>query len=278
MRVIELKKTTHPFKVGDECPLTEPNIKEDVLLAEDGEAVGFFMRSMPKKAAELASIANRELLSDRVPKLVMHRGTREQAIAKGRPWIAQYSTILGAIPPKPHMKRPYPSMSSTHSAPSARNFVKAMMLLAAEAESIIQDIMPEQYERQSEIFKRVPDEWKFGRLFTSSISNFNISAPYHVDTANIHEAVNVIITKRNGAEGGNLNVPGYGATFDQCDGSILVYPAWRDMHGVTPIKQRREDGYRNSLVFYPLKAFLTKKNESERRCPTTPRPAGGWPT
>lgn len=39
------------------------------------------------------------------------------------------------------------------------------------------------------------------------------------------------------------------------DYSILVYPAWRNVHGVTPIIPTHEGGYRNSLVFYPLKAF-----------------------
>ena len=55
--------------------------------------------------------------------------------------------------------------------------------------------------------------------------------------------------------GGCLNVPDYNATFEQADNSMLVYPAWRNVHGVTPIKPIAEGGYRNSLIFYPLKAF-----------------------
>jgi hypothetical protein len=42
---------------------------------------------------------------------------------------------------------------------------------------------------------------------------------------------------------------------DSSDNSMLVYPAWRNVHGVTPIVPTHEGGYRNSLVFYPLKAF-----------------------
>ena len=96
-------------------------------------------------------------------------------------------------------------------------------------------------------------------LFTSSISNYNISAPYHRDTGNIVGAVNVIICKRLNSKGGDLNVPDYDATFGQADNSILVYPAWKNVHGVTPIIPTHEDGYRNSLVFYPLKAFVGLK-------------------
>ena len=97
--------------------------------------------------------------------------------------------------------------------------------------------------------------WRFSDLYTSSISNYNISAPFHRDTGNIEGAVNVIITKRHNSKGGSLNVPDYNATFEQADNSMLVYPAWKNIHGVTPIKPMQENGYRNSLIFYPLKAF-----------------------
>jgi hypothetical protein len=92
-------------------------------------------------------------------------------------------------------------------------------------------------------------------MFTSSISNYNIPAPFHRDNANIQGCVNVIIAKKNNATGGNTTVPDYGATMDSCDNSMLVYPAWRNVHGVTPIVLTAEGGYRNSLVFYPLKSF-----------------------
>ena len=92
-------------------------------------------------------------------------------------------------------------------------------------------------------------------MFTSSISNYNISAPFHRDNGNIQGCVNVIIAKKKDATGGNTTVPDYGATVDSCDNSMLVYPAWRNVHGVTPIVPNKKDGYRNSLVFYPLKAF-----------------------
>ena len=92
-------------------------------------------------------------------------------------------------------------------------------------------------------------------MFTSSISNYNISAPFHRDAGNLVGCVNVIIAKKENATGGNTTVPDYGATVDSCDNSMLVYPAWRNVHGVTPIVANEKDGYRNSLVFYPLKAF-----------------------
>ena len=126
---------------------------------------------------------------------------------------------------------------------------------SVEAEKIIKQLTPEIYKTQLELFKDVDKKWRFGNMFTSSISNFNIAAAYHRDTGNIVGAVNVILTKRNNSSGGSLNVPDYNVTFEQADNSMLVYPAWKNIHGVTPIIKTAEDGYRNSLIFYPLKAF-----------------------
>ena len=156
-------------------------------------------------------------------------------------------------------RRHYENRSSVHSVKSAQTFIKAMLLLAKESEQLIKEIIPEQYEKQVELFKQVPDQWKFANLFTSSISNYNISAPFHRDTGNIVGAVNVIICKKHNAKGGDLHVPDYNATIGQQDNSILVYPAWRNVHGVTPIIPTHEGGYRNSLIFYPLKAFVNIK-------------------
>ncbi len=77
----------------------------------------------------------------------------------------------------------------------------------------------------------------------------------HRDNLNVKGTVNAIICKRRNATGGYLHVPDYGATFGQPDGSLLVYPAWRNMHGVTPIRETHKGGYRNSLIWYALDAF-----------------------
>ena len=233
-------------KIGDDCPFYEPNITEDCILCVDGVPVGFYLKKLPEKLSKLADIANAELKSDRVPKSIMKRQTG----------VKQYSCIIGSIPPKATMRRHLPNQSSVHASPKAQTFIKAMWKLAVESEKLIKELTPNIYEQQVELFKQVPEQWRLGNLFTSSISNYNIPAPFHRDNGNIIGAVNVIITKRKNAKGGCLHVPDYNATFDQADNSILVYPAWRNVHGVTPILPTHETGYRNSLVFYPLAAFL----------------------
>jgi hypothetical protein len=267
MKRIDLIPIEHSRKIGEQCEYIQPNVTEDCIFYADGEPVGFYLTKMPDKMCKLADLANIELRSNNVPKTTMSRATVATKEAydlmktdkTGKQRVDQYSTILGGIPPKAQFKRPYPNLSSVHGVQSAQTFIKAMLLLAKESEQLIKEILPKQYEQQIELFKDVPEKWRFGNLFTSSISNFNISAPFHRDTGNIVGTVNVIICKRKDSKGGDLHVPDYGATIGQCDNSILVYPAWRNVHGVTPIIPTREGGYRNSLIFYPLKAFLNTK-------------------
>ena len=253
MKRVDLIQLEHNIKIGDKCGAIPPNITEDTIFYEDGKPVGFFIENISGKLKDYIEIANKELRSKNVPKSTMKRSS---GLHSDKGEVLQYSTILGGVPPKPHMRRPYPSISSVHNEPKAKTFIKAMLLACLEAEKVIKEIMPEQYEFQKKcIEENVPKEFRFGNLFTSSISNYNISAPFHRDAGNLVGCVNVIITKKYKAKGGDLHVPDYGATMDSSNNSMLVYPAWKNVHGVTPIETFDENGYRNSLVFYPLKAF-----------------------
>lgn len=253
MKRVDLIKVEHNVKIGDKCEYIEPNIIEDSIFYADGEPIGFYLTKMPEKMCKLADLANKELRTKNVPKSEMKRSS---GFINKNNNVLQYSAILGSIPPKPHMQRPYASISSVHSFKTAQTFIKAMLLLAKEAEQLIKEFLPTQYEKQIVLFEEVAEKWRFANLFTSSISNYNISAPFHRDNGNIVGAVNVIICKKFNSKGGDLHIPDYGATIGQQDNSILVYPAWRNVHGVTPILPTLEGGYRNSLVFYPLKAFV----------------------
>ncbi len=264
MKRIDLTPVEHNRKIGEVCEYIEPNVTEDCIFYVDGEPIGFYLVKMPEKMCRLADLANTELRSKNVPKTEMRRGKNDGIDEKTGKYkykdeIQQYSTILGSVPPKPHMRRNYATISRVHGVKTAQKFIKAMLLLALESEELIKEILPKQYQQQKELFEQVPKEWRFGNLFTSSISNYNISAAFHRDAGNIIGAVNVIICKQKNAKGGDLHIPDYNATIGQVDNSILVYPAWRNMHGVTPIIPTHDGGYRNSLVFYPLKAFIGNK-------------------
>lgn len=262
MKRIDLIPIEHNRKLGDALEYIQPNIVEDCIFYADGKPIGFYMERMPEKMCKLADLANAEFLSKRVPKMKMNRTsamkTQLRTEWKGNDNTAkviQFSTILGSIPPRNFGRRPYCSKSSVHSVESAETFVKSMLLLATESEQLIKQILPDQYDEQLQLISEIDKKWRFANLFTSSISNFNISAPFHKDTGNLHGAVNVIICKKYNSKGGDLHIPDYDATIGQKDNSILVYPAWRNVHGVTPILPTFAGGYRNSLIFYALKAF-----------------------
>lgn len=262
MKTVNLIKVDHNVKIGDVCGAIEPNITEDTLFMDGDEVIGFYLKEISGKLKEFIEIANAELLTDRVPKSLMNRGPvgskaaqREREKA-GIKMVSQFSTTIGSCAPRPHMRMPYPRISAVHEVKSAQIFIKAMLLACREAEEVIKQIAPSIYKQQLALIeKNVPPKFRFGKLFTSSISNFNISAPFHRDAGNLEGCVNVIIAKKRNAKGGNTTVPDYGATVDSRDNSMLVYPAWRNVHGVTPIEPTQEGGYRNSIVFYPLKAF-----------------------
>ena len=255
MKRIDLIQQQHNVQIGDVCGHINPNIIEDSIFYFNNEPIGFYIKDIYKhseKLGKLADLANAELRSKNVPKSEMGRTSGQH----GKGSVQQYSTIIGSVPPRPHNRRPYPSISSVHNVKTAQTFIKAMLLLCKESEQLIKKITPNIYERQKQIIEtNIPKNWRFSELFTSSISNYNISAPFHRDNGNLEHCVNVIIAKKQNATGGNTTVPDYGATIDSCDNSMLVYPAWRNVHGVTPIVPTHDGGYRNSLVFYPLKAF-----------------------
>jgi hypothetical protein len=253
MKTVELLQLEHSVKIGDKCGEIEPNILEDTIFTINGEPIGFYLKSVTGRLLKAVEVANAELRSTRVPKSEMRRSS---GLTNKEAEVRQFSTIIGSVPPKPHMRRNYPTISSVHQVKTAQTFIKAMLVACKESEEVIREITPNIYEQQEAIInEKVPPQWRFGRLFTSSISNYNIAAPFHRDAANLEGCVNVIIAKRSHAKGGNTTIPDYGATVDSADNSMLVYPAWRNVHGVTPIVPLREDGYRNTLVFYPLKSF-----------------------
>ena len=242
---LELKQVDHDVSIGTSCGNIKPNVTEDTLLFLDGKIIGFYLSNVADYSPRLKSlldIANNEFLGSNVPKLNMTRSNGVQ----------QRSTILGFVPAKPNYKRPYHSVSSVHQVESARNYIKAIILASNESMNVIKEISPDIYQRQKQLLSDIPKQYKVGDFFTSSIANYNIAANFHRDTGNVKDSINVILTKRRLSVGGCLSVPDYNLTFACHDSSMIVYPAWKNVHGVTPIVPKAKGGYRNSLIFYPL--------------------------
>mgnify|MGYP003648273079 FL=1 len=135
MKTIKLQQVEHNTKIGKDCPYYEPNVKDDCLLEVDGQIIGFYIKDVKKYSKRLnllLAVADKEFRSDNVPKSTM---TRSQALMtsykktgdyKSEDSVQQYSTILGSVAPRPHMRRPYPNISSVHRDKKAQTFIKAM--------------------------------------------------------------------------------------------------------------------------------------------------------
>lgn len=265
MKRIDLIKVNHNVKVTEICPYIEPNITEDCIFYENGEPIGFYLTKMPNEMCKLAELANFEFMSNRVKKQgrANKHGNKliNGVLSKIKHDLSaqtKSSTIIGRVPPQPQFGRPYYKMSNTHEEKSAKTFIKSMILLLKHSEQLIKEILPKQYNLQCNLYEN--ENYKLSNMYTSSISNNNISAPFHIDSKNEINTVNIIICKKLNSKGGDLHIPDYGATIGQQDNSILVYPAWKNVHGVTPIIKTFENGYRNSLVFYPLKSIYNSKS------------------
>lgn len=262
MQQVVLNKTNET-KTGAQCPIKEPTITEDSLFVDsDGNHIGFYMRNMTPLMSKIAAIANYELIAKKVSIMELARSdvakfqrlgyTSKEAKALG---TMQRSVIIGSVPEKPNMAKQYKSTSSVHREKKSSIFIKSMIKLGELSGDLIKQVSPQLYAQHMQAMEEVDEQWKLTSLHTSSISNLSASLKLHKDRANLKGTLNVIIIKRFRADGGHLYLPEYDQTIEQCDDSIIVYPAWRDIHAVTPIHLTSASGYRNSLVFYTLNAF-----------------------
>ena len=201
---LTLQPVQSSLKIGDKCPDLPPNITHSCILTDiDGSHVGLFLKELPKDLVNLITIADQELRSKRVPKSTMGRAAPGQ-----KDYVKQFSTILGSCPPRPHLGLAYPRRSLVHQEKSAATFVKAMLKAGPLAMGLVNHYIPSVYNHHvSAVNKRLPDKWRFAKLFSSTISNCNIAAPIHQDNANIKGGINIILTKRQNSTGGNLHVP-----------------------------------------------------------------------
>ena len=149
MKRIDLIEVQHSRKIGGICEYIEPNITEDCVFYAEGEPIGFYLTKMPEKMCKLADLANAEFNSNNVNKTSMDRKPTDgfdevKGIWKYKNVVKQMSAILGSVPPKPHMRRLYASVSKVHEEKKSQTFIKAMLLLAKESELLIKEILPKQ--------------------------------------------------------------------------------------------------------------------------------------
>jgi hypothetical protein len=93
-----------------------------------------------------------------------------------------------------------------------------------------------------------------GTTWTSGVVNQNSQLPYHRDGFNFPtwSAMPVI---RRGVDGGHLHLPEYDLTVACRDGWAVFFCGQQLLHGVTPMRLTKPDGYRFSVVYYALRGM-----------------------
>lgn len=125
--------------------------------------------------------------------------------------------------------------------------------LATVVEDAYAKLNPTLYAQHTAIIDRVLPDWRLhDGVFTSGIINRNNKLPYHFDRGNFAGCWSNMLVFKNGCAGGDLTCPELGIGFRLRDHSMLMFDGQAILHGVTPFRITRRDGYRYSVVFYSL--------------------------
>lgn len=113
--------------------------------------------------------------------------------------------------------------------------------------------LPEIASEQLDQLSSVLPEWKMpGGMWTSGVVNKTSNLAYHYDRNNF-DAWSAMPVVRRHTRGGHLHIPRMDAVLKLNDGDVLFFNGQEWVHGVTPITLLRDDAYRYSCVFYPVK-------------------------
>lgn len=117
-------------------------------------------------------------------------------------------------------------------------------------------VLPEVDAAAREVIDHVLPDWRLSEAepWTSGVVNKTSTLPYHRDGNNfpVWSAMPVV---RRAVDGGHLHIPEYDVTLACRDGWALFFPGYQLVHGVTPIRVTRPDGYRISVVYYALRGM-----------------------
>lgn len=169
-------------------------------------------------------------------------GNRNTSVTFGyrprKPMMSQEGCVLTAF------NRDYPSVAAFlahYSEVLAGQVAATFPEVEVAAKAAVESVLP---------------DWRLSAssAWTSGVINKESSLPYHRDGNNF-EAWSVMPVLRRGVEGGHLHIPEYGITVPCRDGYAVAFFGKRLVHGVTPMRKTRADGYRISVVYYALQGL-----------------------
>lgn len=126
---------------------------------------------------------------------------------------------------------------------------------ATRLRDVLDAVAPGVVEQAAKTMTEVDGDWKLGESeWTSGVINQSSRLPYHRDAMNFPVWSAMPVVRRHMA-GGHLSVPEYDLVLPCRDGWGVFFPGYELVHGVTPMRPTRPDGYRFSLVYYALRGM-----------------------
>lgn len=138
-----------------------------------------------------------------------------------------------------------------------RDFPREHEIITKYAEKIehfYKENNPQGWEKHRKMTdEKIKGQYKIkGSLFTSGIINKNNQLNYHFDAGNFKDVYSCMLVFKKDVEGGFLALPEYGVGVELKNNSLFMFDGQSILHGVTPIKYQRQDGFRFSVVYYSL--------------------------
>lgn len=146
-------------------------------------------------------------------------------------------------------------------APAAHSTIAG---LAEVVEREYREHNAEAYAEHAATVAKVLPEWRLsGGVFTSGIVNYNNKLPYHFDGGNFPECWSNMLVFKASCQGGDLVCPELGLCFRLRDHSLFMFDGQAILHGVSPFRFVRPEGYRYSVVFYSLQQMWRCDTKAE---------------
>tara|TARA_R110002153_G_C13223797_1_gene489090 strand:+ start:313 stop:1140 length:828 start_codon:yes stop_codon:yes gene_type:complete len=211
-------------------------INEDCVFIKNGKPAGIYIKIDNEKL----KLIRKASLTTKLSKSSRTRG------------IPTQSSIFGSLPRI--ARRNDFCRYSAHTKNEIKN-TNIMFNFMADLIDIYKKHLPEQYERDLKLIQEsVADDYaiKKDSPFLTCNINVNHAIKYHRDSGNFKQNLSNVLILKDGIIGGELVFPEYGFALSQEDGYLAIFDGQKEIHGVMPIFQTKENPYRASIVYYSL--------------------------
>lgn len=175
---------------------------------------------------------------------------RETIRASGLRYAAR---TFGYSPRRPHYGRD--GCRPTNLATETPDAHAGIVRFGEHLTRMLADTFPTIAAADRDTIEQVKPDWRLGETsWTSGIVNQSTDLPYHRDGYNFAVWTAMPVLRRH-MTGGYLHIPEYDVTVESRDGWAVFFPGYHLVHGVTPMRPTRDDGYRYSVVYYALRGM-----------------------